>query len=313
LLVPKFGIRVLKLIFKQATADLLNSGMVVVGNEAIVLWNDELEWNAYAKVGIAPRLTFYRNVAALTPATHSSVIRLGVKEGRLGRRPTEPMIVYAGQVDLNFHHKEACTHGLQLIDITVQEVLRNFSLYDDLMHLRHPVFAKADDLALKYKVRHYTINLFRKKILMAIRDRFPEKCNFFLLGSEASTIGSLPSQEGKPDLLDLYSRARCNLDLGCQSGSEWLYPRSAEILSVSTSIVQINLPESGSYFTGLLATQVANNLDDLLNIIEAMMNRSDSEDVYVEHRNNLARINSAASQHNRSLMFGLRNSQRGGH
>ncbi|MDB4805039.1 hypothetical protein OAH16_00375 [bacterium] len=299
--------------FKQATADLLAEGVVFVGNEGIVLWNDELEWNAYAKVGIAPRLTFFRNVAALTPATHmSGVIRLGVKEGRLGRRPTEPMIVYAAQVDLNNNLKEASAHGLQLIDITVQELLRNFSLYDDLIHLRHPVFAKADDLALKTKVRHYTINLFRKKILLALLDRFPDKCKFFLTGSEATTI---PSQEGMPNLdllMDLYSRARCNLDLGCQSGSEWLYPRSAEILSVSTSIVQINLPGSGSYFTGPLATQVANNLDDLLNIIEAMMNRSDSEDVNDEHRNNLGRINLAASQHNRSLMYGLRNSQRGG-
>jgi hypothetical protein len=171
---------------------------------------------------------------------------------------------FSGQVNPNFYDKiiesnnylrDACD---QLISTTKK--IGTMFLFD------REYFDEFDfDLETYVAVRHKVLNEWRLWMLKNLSQNFGSR--LYLLGSDFKKFdfGEAVILNSKFSASEMYREAKLNLDLGSQSGPEYLYPRTLEIQKYNYSSVCCFIRDKPDHKLGFKFWQ---NLDDLEDLLE---------------------------------------------
>jgi hypothetical protein len=188
------------------------------------------------------------------------------------RRSLRHMLSYLGEVDVNekLESDNSSLHR-QLWSMAEQWVhgVRN---KNDASRLREHLGAMPPEQAswiLRNRIRYLYI-IFLKKSYGK---------DFVLVGDDWKRYGldSLPTNYDSQSRLELYSRSKLCVDLLSKSSSEAHYPRSAEIVSHSHGIVQMEAADGREFLGDQYDLRAFSSLSDLKATIDRLLEMKDNE------------------------------------
>jgi len=243
-----------------------------------LIWNDELELAAVPESirhSITVKSFFAQNSCEiLKPLT---IISRG-----LGRNshPIKNSICFIGQANPEIYSTDLRKHN-----ISPDYIFSNYLNLtpSDIFALTQIAPESELPIALRVKIRHQYINLWRKLVVRDLCRDFNRRV--ILVGPDFLTPEFSSAERYKQlnvqEVLYLYSHSRVCLDLGSQCGVESLYPRSLEIISENPSgLVQVALDNSVKLFSGTIANHVSKNYQEMASNIDYLLDMKNEQ--YVE-------------------------------
>lgn len=266
----------------------------------VLCWNDEREIIDPRLDTAVRRYTFFRSVERSVNLSRSSaaftVHRIRMALPRRCRRAWRSSgIVFAGQALEPRDHSEA-------VRTAAFDIAEDFTKYAGLFEADPSGEKECSSLINNIENRLNIVAHFRILVLRTLAQRFGGRCRFYLSGQGAKNVpGALAPISGSQARRE-YQAAGCNVDLGSQCGSEWVYPRAVELMSCSDRVCQVSLPADSGFTSRDAGIHAARSLRNMLDIVDDMLCR-----VYrVSDREESVRsaYSAAARRHNDSLFVG---------
>lgn len=270
--------------------------------DAVLVWNHEADVLAARTAGYRTLYVLFRCVEnnlrsgkAIDPYTKVRTLQFSVRP--LLQKPValRPIILFAGEIQQAVFR---CNdHDEAFIDACLQD----FDKLGELFTYSSTLLGTGEWTEFLER-RERLVSLFRYKVLQRLEGEFGEKCHFYIGGTarglEIRSLGLIDQYA----LKGMYSVSAVNLDLGSQCGTEWLYPRSVEILSVSRRLVQCFDLKSDAIVRSALGIRMCKNLQALEATLHNLTSNLQESQIDASGISSVERHNKEAAKRNRGAV-----------